>query len=469
MAQPSLNLLATSDNPDGAFPGRQPDIGDRSFFRSLQWSADGTTLFTSSSTNRICTFVLPEGLLEPRQEPVLLKAHGTLVLAEPTNAIAPCPYFALENPATQVILTASSDHPIHLRHAFPQPVTEDYPPSSPSSSSDGSQSPAPSTPTPRQPPPIASFNLIKQETEAYLPVTALIWPSPGTHFIAGTTNRLAIYDVSRPESAMSSEPLLSIATIPSTRHISKGNGIGMRGTVAALAAQIRGEADHGLIAAGTWTRHMGLYDLQRAGECVATWSVAGAATEARVGGKGVVQTVWSPCGRYLVVNERASRGLLVYDVRGTYQLLACLTGRDGVDTNQRLSCDVFPGTESAGGFEVWAGTKDGSVAVWEGVGNQAGAVEPSWKRRTHESAIGAAAIHSSGSVLATCSGSWEFIETNDSDSDSDSDSSDEGGSQLRNLKPPIVVQETSLKVWSITSGTPPDANRSSMNEGGIEA
>ncbi|KAK0715561.1 WD40-repeat-containing domain protein [Lasiosphaeris hirsuta] len=472
MDKPSLNLVALSRNPDGSYPvqvnGQSSDPRNReSFFKSVQWSADGTALFASSSANRICTFVLPETLLEPREEPTRLKAQGTLVLGESTSAIAPCPYFALENPSTQVILTASNDHPIHLHYAFPQPL-----------SSDGSDTTPTSSPT--QPPPLSSFRLIKHETEAYLPITSLIWPAPGTHFIAGTTNRIAIYDVSRPD-AMKSEPLLTIATIPSTRHLSKGNGIGMRGTVSALAAQVREQGDAGLVAAGTWTRHLGLYDLQRAGACVATWGIADAAVEAGVGGRGVMQIVWSPCGRYLVVNERGASGLLVYDLRGTNKLLAHLTGRDG-DTNQRLSCDVFPGIESVGGFEVWAGMKNGGVAVWEGVGNQEGAAAPSWDWKAHESSIGSTAMHMSGSVLATCSGSWKLADDDDgtattdssdessseeSEADSGSETSSSGSSSgsssassSSSFNSPFIVEETSLKIWSIGPGKPLDTNSS---------
>jgi hypothetical protein len=401
---------------------------------------------------------------------VTLTPHSTLALPEPTSASAPCPDFTLEHPPTQTLLTASKDHPIHLHHAFT--------PSASSSSDDDHPPPSPSLPT--QPRPLASFNLIKHETEAYLPIASLIWPSPGTHFVAGTTNRIAVFDVSRPD-ALSSQPLLSIPTIPSTRHLSKGGGVGMRGTVSTLAAQpdASGAGGWGVVAAGTWTRNLGVYDLARAGECVATWSVAGAAAGegGGVGGKGVVQTVWSPCGRYLVVNERGATGLLVYDLRGTHRLLACLEGRDG-KTNQRLSCDVFAGSDSVGGFEVWAGTKDGGVVVWEGVGNQEGGVAPSWDWKGHEAAVGSTALHMSGSVVATCSGSWEVVDgDDDSDSSDSSDSSDdssdesESGASVRVERRPqskVVVQETSLKVWRIGPSAPAQTDEGSDDEGNAE-
>ena len=258
----------------------------------------------------------------------------------------------------------------------------------------------------------------------------------------------------------------------------------MPGTISALAIQTRHEGDMGLIAAGTWTRRLGLYDLQRKGECVATWSVeegAGGIGE----GNGIMQTVWSPCGRYLIANERRATGLMVYDVRNTGGLLACLTGRKG-STSQRLSCDVYE-SSAGGGFEVWSGTADGDVVVWEGVGNQEGQVKPSWGREVHQSAVVGTAMHMSGSVVATCSGSWRFPDFEDSESDSDeedssdssedsscsedSSSSGDSGSEAsvprltsRAPRSPLVVEETSLKVWNIRTGGggSPELERPSM-------
>ncbi|KAK4189489.1 hypothetical protein QBC35DRAFT_142058 [Podospora australis] len=459
MDKPSATLVAESHNPDGPHLLTTSSSSSKDpFFKSVQWTSDGTTLITSSSTNHISSFVLPSTLLDPsRSSPLSLSATSTIPLPEPTSSLAPCPYFSLENPYSQVLLTASTDHPLHLRSLFP------------SSSSPESQKP------------IASFRLIKHETEAYLPVTSLLWPSPGTHFIAGTTNKIALFDVSRPDSLVP-EPVFVIPTIPSTRHISKGNGIGMKGTVSALSLSPseEGSSTAGLLAAGTWTRWLGLYDIYRSAKPVANWSVKPAADETNIGGKGIVQTQWSPCGRYLVVNERGATGLLVYDLRGASKGLLChLAGRDGT-TNQRLSLDVFPSSNENGGFEVWAGTKDGKVVVYEGVGTTDTAMEPAWEWEASTggvAAIGATAMHLGGSVVATCSGSWRVADVeSDSDSESDSESEEEteeengetdsssgsssssssseasARSHITKPKPRIVVEETSLKVWTIGGG-----------------
>jgi len=368
-------------------------------------SADGTTVITSLSTNEIQSFVLPQDLLSPQPEPHHLIPQGNLMLPEATHVVAPAPYFTLGTPYTQVVLIGCIDHPIQLHYALP----EDPSLSTPSAS-----------PLQRQRQPLSTYKCINLQTEAYLTPYSLIWPKPGTHFITGSANLLAYFDISRN----GSEPLLRICTIPSRRHLSKGGGVGMRGTVSALAAQPANNSDDhdgcsthsGLVAAGTWTRWVGLYDFMRAGEAVANWSVANAGSVEESGlykeGTGIVQTVWSPCGRYLVINERKSTGLLVYDVRVTGKLLGCLIDRNAT-TNQRLSCDVYPGSADVGGFEVWAGTDDGTVAVWEAVGTQEHAIARSWSWLAHESPVGSTALHPSGSVVATCSGSWYHDDTDD--------------------------------------------------------
>lgn len=454
-------------------------------------SADGTTVITSTSDNSIISYVLPGDLLDPRQDgqpesdPQTASAsdaesesgsdsdsdsesgsesgsgssssgssssssssssspshhrhrrlvpQGRLSLPEPAHALASAPYYSLALPWSQSVLVSCRDLPIQLHPLFPE---------------DGDSSCRRDRPCP-----LASYPLIKTETEAYLAPNALLWPSPGTHFVAGTTNLLALFDVSR---TANHPPLLRVPTIASTRHLRKGNGVGMRGTIAALSGSIGPGPGPGpgLVAAGTWTRWVGLYDLARAGgDCVATWSVAGAGADAIDGG-GILQTLWSPCGRYLVVNERRSQGLLVYDVRGSGELLCRLTGRPA-ETNQRLSCDVYmsasaPSEESvstgngSGGFEVWAGTQDGKTVVWEGVGCCDGNVEPSWSWASHASAVGSTAMHASGSVIATCSGSWTLSGDGDSpETDDGSDNHDAfGHTTVR------TSADTSLKLWTL--------------------
>jgi hypothetical protein len=475
-----VKLLASTDDSIARDKLACEDLSlsEGSFFKSVQWylpfpatnrakrtnrhtsrSADGTTLFTSSSTNVVSGYVVPSDLLQPRDGPLSLRPQGSISLPEPTHATAPAPYFSLPNPYTHVVLTAAVDHPIQLHHAFP--------------TSSHSDSDSPPALLEHRSAPLTTYPLIHTPTEAYLPVFSLIWPSPGTHFLAGTKNLIAYFDAERSASGSgTAAPLLRVPTIPSARHRAKGGGVGMRGSVSALA--VSPAEGTGLVAAGTWTRWVGLYDLARAGGCAANWCVAAAAggegpgrRGGGVGGSGILQTIWSPCGRYLVINERRSSGLLVYDVRVTGKALGWLEGRNA-DTQQRMTCDVFPGADDRGGFEVWAGAKDGMVKVWEGVGNEEGYVRASRNWQAHGSTVGSTAMHLSGSVVATCSGSWTIEEdggqSDDSEnSDSDTSSNDDscsavsssissgsGGEGIRDpSKPRLKVEGGTLKIWSI--------------------
>ncbi|KAI0392863.1 hypothetical protein F5Y17DRAFT_333791 [Xylariaceae sp. FL0594] len=429
--------------------GHREDAHDEvcSYFENAQWTADGTTVLTYSSSHLVSGYILPEDLLSERDGPHTLQAQAHIQLPEPSNVLSGAPYFSLAEPWTQQVLVSARDHPLQLFYLAP--------------SADITHSPSP----------IASYPFTKARSEDFLAATSLLWPSPGTHFIAGNRNFLARFDVQRT----GEEPVNRVRTIPSDRHLSKGGGVGMRGIVSALGGQpMNGETGASLVAAGTWTRWVGLYDFAQAGNCVATWSITGAAEETAaggaggIGGDGITQTIWSPCGRYLIICERKSRGALIYDVRVTGKLLGYLTGRNALG-NQRVSCDVFPGVDGNAGFEIWSGTSSGAVNVWEAVGTTEGPSSPTWAWDAHQSTVGSVCLHSSGSVVATCAGSWEFADE-DSDlshrrrsssqasSQSTRTSSDPDDSPADTFHMGRRNKESSLKIWSLAglpAGTQP--------------
>ncbi|KAK2070550.1 hypothetical protein P8C59_005035 [Phyllachora maydis] len=335
LARYHVTEVANSSEPDGLCPSDLPRTRrhglEKPFFRSAQWSADGSTIFTKSSANRVSSFVVPPDLLSPRESPLTLRPQGTIVLQEPSAAIAPCPSFSILDAGTQVLLTACSQTPIQMLNCFPQAYANSSEPQEQTS----------------QAPVLGTYPLKIPETEAYPLVAALIWPWPN-HLVAGAKDLIAVFDVNRPGANI--EPYLRIKTIPSRRHISKGHGVGIRGTVSALAAQPGTD----VIAAGMWSRKIGLYDMARGGETVTMLGVEnaldglageegsgqGLPSPRDTGGRGIAQLLWSPCGKYLLVNERKAHGLLVYDMRMSKLLAACLTGRAS-ETSQRLSCDVL--------------------------------------------------------------------------------------------------------------------------------
>ncbi len=382
------------------------------FYSSAQWTADGTSLLVGTSDSKVTTFVLPSDLLEA--EPVQpLQPQASLQLPEPSQCIAPAPYFSLSNPATQTFLVGSRDHPLQLYHAFPT----------------ASEKPAP----------LCMYKLMRHETEAYITPSSMLWPLPGTHFFCGSANRIDYFDASRPGS---DGPVHTLHTIPSKRHLLKGGGVGMKGTVSALSDSPLDAPGGGVIAAGTWTRWMGLYDMCRVDKAVANWNIADADLQEfgkSFGGQGIVQTTWSPCGRYLVINERHASGLLVYDIRGNGKLLSVLAGRD-CQTQQRLTCDTFGSANDDPGFELWAGTETGLVRVWDEVGLHYGVVDPKWGWGAHEVPISSTIVHPSGSVVATCAGAWRHPSDGDIDSGSN-------GSKVKAK----ILDGSAIKLWSITS------------------
>ncbi|KAL5595973.1 hypothetical protein FOVSG1_009662 [Fusarium oxysporum f. sp. vasinfectum] len=405
---PSLNLIAENQiiQPDNDINNQNPSTTKQNYYTSAQWTADGTSLIVSSAINSISTFVLPEDLLDPSaSRPRHLECQSSISLPEPSQTIIPAPFYSLAEPSSQTVLVGCRDHPIQLYHLFPP-------------DDDGLAS---------RSAPLASYKLIRFETEEYITPSSILWDAPGTHFLVGSMNRLDYFDMTRPGS---DGPILTIPTIPSRRHIRKGNGVGMKGTVAALASSPVDGNGSSIIAAGTWTRWMGLYDVHRSDKVIANWSLPRSEDiDGGIGGQGIVQVRWSPCGRYLTLNERHASGLIVYDVRGTGELLCTLRGRCA-PTQQKMTVDVFAGDPYAEfpSFEVWAGTQDGGVAVWEGVGSQAGVVDPSWTWKPHDAPVGSTALHSSGSVVATCSGGWGFR--------------DSSGTKT-------VFDESSVKIWTI--------------------
>ncbi|KAI9052909.1 hypothetical protein LZ554_003181 [Drepanopeziza brunnea f. sp. 'monogermtubi'] len=422
---------------------RTEDDVEVNYFKSAQWTPDGTTLLTSSADNAIRTFILPPDLLTDTSPPPLTP-YTTHPLPTPINRLTPYPYFALSDPSTTLYLSTPSSLPIRLLNAL-SPLTT----------------------------PLATYNLISPTTEAYYTPSSLLWSTQNS-FLAGTDCLIACFDVSRSGEG----PTTRMPTIPSKRHKMKGGGIGMRGIVSALSQQPSPEnADAGMLAAGTWTRWVGLYDVGGMGGTVATWGIQEAADgEAGIGGTGVSETGWSACGRYLFVVERKSRGVLVYDVRVTGRLVSWLVGREA-ETNQRLGVGLFEGEK---GTEVWAGGTDGVVRVWEGVGMTEGAVERSWEWKAHDDPVSSTAVHSSGTVVATCSGqrsSPELWSSNgseseasdssdgerseddserDSDSERETDSEGSSGSSSRLLstsslspKPVSRSPDNSIKVWNL--------------------
>ncbi|KAK2731421.1 hypothetical protein FQN55_004700 [Onygenales sp. PD_40] len=335
-------------------------------------SADGTSIITNSADNHVRTFILPTDLLDERETPHELEPYHTIPSTEPIYATAIYPFYSLQDSSTTLVLSSIREHPIRLSSALYPGI-------------------------------LASYSLISPTTEAFITPHSILYPSSlnGTHFLTGSDSLICLFDISRPGK---DGPVSRLLTIPSKRKKIVGGGIGMKGIVSTMAISPAGD---GILAAGTFTRHIGLYGSNGSGDTIATFSIEGTGADPHIGGQGITQVLWSSCGRYLFVLERKSKGILVYDIRVTGQLVGWLEGREGM-TNQRLKADYVAGNER-NSAEIWAGGTDGIVKVWTNPTGVAGdGKQPSWERKVHCDPVTSAVVHPMGSVVATCSGQKKY-------------------------------------------------------------
>lgn len=267
---------------------------------------------------------------------------------ESVYATALYSHFNLSNPETTVLLTSTRDHPIRMHGIYASELRASYP-------------------------------LINPMTEAFIAPHSLLWTASGTHFFASSDSLISLFDATRDGSG----PCASYHTIPSKRKKIVGGGVGMKGIVGAL-----GLSCEGILAAGTFTRYVGLYGDEGQSGSMGVWSVAKDRPESAdygkddIGGTGITQTEWSPDGKYLYVAERMSDGVIVYDIRVQGKRLGVLKGRKAM-TNQRLGIDVTAG-EHGIGHEVWGGGTDGVVRLWTNPHEREGVIKPSFTLAAHD-------------------------------------------------------------------------------------
>ncbi|QKX58140.1 uncharacterized protein TRUGW13939_05261 [Talaromyces rugulosus] len=359
----------SSDSRDGS--SGIHDTADSNYFKHAEWTPDGTTVVTNSADNHIRTFILPPDLLEEREQPLQLEPYSTIPSTEPVYATAIYPFFSLQDPSTTLVVSSVRDHPIRLSSAL-----------------------APQT--------LGTYSLVNPTTEAFITPHSILYPSHlgGSHFITGSDSLICIFDVSRPGNE---GPVTRLPTIPSKRKQIVGGGVGMKGIVSALAMNPAGD---GILAAGTFTRHVALYGSRGSGELIGTFCIAKTEADKHIGGSGITQLLWSPCGRYLYIAERKSQGMLIYDIRVTGQLLGWLEGREAL-TNQRMKADVVATGEQES-HEIWAGGTDGAVRVWSNPFASIGAQKPQYEFSMHGDPVTSSVLHPGSSVLATCSGQKQF-------------------------------------------------------------
>ncbi|KAL2870642.1 uncharacterized protein BJX67DRAFT_244626 [Aspergillus lucknowensis] len=369
-----LNQSSPAHQPEGvpSVPGKEERAtAGPNYFKSAEWSPDNTTLLTDSADHNLRTYILPPDLLDKKESPHQLSPFSVFSSGEPTYASTFYPFFSLREPSSALFLSSVRDHPIRLTSAL-------------------------------EPTSLATYSLVNPTTEAFITPHSLVYPPSlgGTHFLTGSDSLICLFDVSRPGNE---GPVSWMPTIPSKRKQLVGGGIGMKGIVSAMAVN---PTECGILAAGTFSRNVGLYDSNGSGQSLGTFNVAKTEADRDIGGCGITQLIWSPCGRYLYIAERKSDGVMIYDIRVTGQLLGWLRGRSAL-TNQRMKIDMVA-TGQGSSHEIWAGGTDGFVRLWQDPTYSAGEQEPRWQWRADDNSISSVVMRPTGNIAATTSGQKRF-------------------------------------------------------------
>ena len=379
-------------------------------------------------TSRTTDHLRPPDLLEPpsseeshADQPVShrLGPYSSHVHPSPVYSTALSPYYTLASPETTLILTSPSSLPIRLLSPFAPGILATYP-------------------------------LVDPFTEKWIAPHSILFSSPysghvtntdefipanSLHFIAGSQNQISFFDVSRDGSG----PTTTLATAPGNRKARRGGSLAMAGIVSCLSMSC-----DSILAAGTFSRGVGLYDAHGMGDTIGTWSLKDSEE-----GAGVTSIQWSRCGRYLVVAERGSNGMGLWDIRGTGQRLAWLNGRNAI-TMQRLGIALGNDWHGSHGQEhVYAGGTDGYVQVWNALGQKEGQLESDWCWKAHGDAVTGIGIHSCGSVVATCSGSRHDGNSEQVSDDRSPSKSENGATCSRLGEGHGTAIDNSIQVWGL--------------------
>lgn len=367
-------------------PSLPPHLATESnLFKSAQWTPDGSTILTHSEDHGLRTFILPPTLLDPGEEPHRLTAYTTIFPAgAPVHSTCIHPSATLGDPSSFVFLAGVKNAPLRL-HSLLHPTL------------------------------LSSYRYVCPDTEAYLPAySLLIPPSQSNLFIAGGYSQLAIFDLHRSGDG----PLRVLKTIPTKR--TPATTTTMKGMITALALA----PETSVLAAGTYTRQIGLYADDGGGDCIGVFELA----KDGIAGKGVTGLRWGEEGRYLYVSERMSEVVQVFDIRGSGERVRVLRGRNA-GSNARMEVDV-----TAMGDAVAGGT-DGMVRIWE----RSESEDPVGCWRAADDPINTAAVHPSGVVMATCSGERKTFGLPIDDEDDQA---------------PQAMWDNTLKIWELTYPSP---------------
>lgn len=299
----------------------------------------------------------------------ILQPYTSLRLPTPVSTTIFYPHHSLADISTTLYLASLPDHPIRLQNTLHTHL-------------------------------VASYPLIHPPTESYITPASFQFIHNGVKFLAGADSEIACFDLERSGSGPVERRALKSGS-RNGRQVGRAvdmttMGAGMKGIVSSMNA-----SSEGILAAGTFSRNVGIFSDEGLGECITVFSLRDlypaqeASRSENTAGTGITSLQWSPCGRYLYVAERQSSTIQVYDIRVLGRRLGCLMGRRA-RTNQRIGFDVVQAYDGAssgmqtddtreadtnhvepiateeearrmeggGHHNIWSGGTDGVVRVW---------------------------------------------------------------------------------------------------------
>lgn len=151
-------------------------------------------------------------------------------------------------------------------------------------------------------------------------------------------------------------------------------------------------------------------------------------------GNGITNISFTENGNHLIVSERRSNMVFIYDLRYPREVWTVLVGRKA-DTNQKLGvtyCPSYGSGNSRMDNVVVAGGTDGVVRVWTPFESykeeEEGYLTPNRKFVAARDPVTAVAVHPCGEVLATGSGQRKAVnlqEETESESESEEEEEEE--------------------------------------------
>ncbi|KAF2460992.1 hypothetical protein BDY21DRAFT_376786, partial [Lineolata rhizophorae] len=261
----------------------QPNKWATNHFISLQWTSSGAFLLSANADNILRTFAFPTDNLMSKSCGFLrpMAAHP---FPQNMYAIAACSW--TEDHATAVVSVA--DIPLQLIDFYPDGSTKI----------------------------VGSFVMWRLPGEDLLKAYSLAWDSDRNYLIAGLKSCVAIADPADPQA----KPTY-IRTCPMRKARGYSPSV-VHGLVHALSSC---PTERNVFAIGTTGRGLALAD-RRQRDLATAVKVVDDPLNWGITGNGITSINWDSHGQYLLVSERHSDGIQLWDLRYQGRCLAYLQG-----------------------------------------------------------------------------------------------------------------------------------------------